>query len=119
MDSKLEPTPGHRKSCLRNGIQAIIKMRRQDQVAVQANIVPDMAIHANLGRCYFPNRLAVVRVSKEDHGVDEVGGRGGDHVGGVVDDLSTLAVTANAELGAWALGKGLLDQLEKECQRLC
>ena len=72
----LQSTLTHGKTCLTIRIQAIIQMRRQDQVTMETDIVPNMAISGDLASWNCSERLTVVRVSKEDNRVDEIGGGG-------------------------------------------
>lgn len=76
---------------------------------MQTDIVAEMTVRADLAGRDLAERLAIVGVAEENDAVDEVGGRGGDQVGGVVRDLRALAVSRDAELRVRALSHGLLD----------
>lgn len=57
----------HRKRRLRGGIQAIVQMRWQNHIAMQANIVTEMTVHRDLARSDLSDWRPIVWVTEEHH----------------------------------------------------
>ena len=91
----------------------VAQMRLQDGLASLADVVARMTVYVDFVRRNTSYRLTVIWIAEQDDGVNEFGVGCRNEFGSVVDDLRTLAVSANTELGLGALGPSLCDQLQE------
>ena len=99
----LQPRQPHHKIRLPLNIQTIIQMRRQNQIPMQTDIIPQMTIRTNPPRTHPPKRLPLIRIPKQHHTINKPRLPRRDHLRRIMRHLRSLAIPTNTQLRLRAL----------------